>query len=133
MNETKKPMQPVIVESPYAGARWDVPLDHPEARNLAYLRAAMHDCVVRHRQSPYASHAILTQPGVLRDEVPEERALGIQAGFDLGEILAIAGAPRVFYVDLGWSGGMKAGLAEAKRLGQRIEERTLPGWAKEAA
>lgn len=120
-------MRPVVLESPYAGARWDVPEDHPAARNLRYLRAAMHDCVQR-GETPYPSHAILTQPGVLRDEVPEERARGIEAGFVMGRVLAAAGAPRVFYVDLGWSGGMWAGLAEAERLDQRVEYRSLPGW-----
>jgi hypothetical protein len=105
----------VVVESPYAG---DV------ERNLRYLRAAMADCLAR-GEAPFASHALYTQPGVLRDEVPEERTKGITAGFRWGEVASL----RVFYTDLGWSGGMRAGLAEAQRLGQPVEHRTLPGWA----
>ena len=107
-------MKLVIVESPYAG---DV------ERNLKYLRAAMADCLAR-GEAPYASHALYTQPGVLRDEVPEEREKGIKAGFAWGEVAAL----RVFYTDLGWSGGMRAGLAEAERLGQAKEIRSVLGW-----
>jgi hypothetical protein len=108
-------MKLVVVESPYAG---DV------ERNLKYLRAAMADCLAR-GEAPYASHALYTQPGVLRDEIPEERAKGIGAGFRWGEVAAA----RIFYTDLGWSSGMRAGLVEARRLGQPTEERTLAGWA----
>jgi hypothetical protein len=50
------------------------------ARNARYLAAALRDCTLR-GESPYASHGLLTLPGVLRDDVPEERALGIRAGF----------------------------------------------------
>jgi hypothetical protein len=111
----ERTMRLVVVESPYAG---DVEM------NLRYLRACMADCL-RKGEAPYASHALYTQPGVLRDELPEERKLGIEAGFRWGEVAAL----RVFYVDRGWSSGMRAGKAEAERLGQPIELRQLPGWA----
>jgi hypothetical protein len=107
-------MRLVIVESPYAG---DV------EKNLLYLRACLADCL-RRGEAPFASHALYTQPGVLRDEVAEERAKGIAAGFAWG---AFAGL-RVFYVDLGWSRGMHAGMTEALKLGQLMEFRMLPGW-----
>lgn len=107
-------MKLVVVESPYAG---DV------EKNLRYLRAAMADCFARD-EAPFASHGLYTQPGVLRDEVPAERTKGITAGFRWGEAAAL----RVFYTDLGWSSGMYAGLAEAKRLGQPYEERSLSNW-----
>jgi hypothetical protein len=108
----------VIVESPYAGN---------VERNLQYLRAALRDCLLR-GESPYASHGLLTQPGVLRDEVPGERATGISAGFRIAEALHRCGAPRVFYVDLGWSGGMELGREHAERIGQALEFRKLPEW-----
>lgn len=108
-------MELVVIESPYAG---DV------ERNLRYLRAAMHDSLSR-GEAPYASHGLYTQPGVLRDEVPEERQHGIAAGFAWGA----CAKRRVFYVDLGWSSGMRAGLAEAWRIGQVTEIRNLPEWA----
>lgn len=106
-------MKLVVVESPYAG---DV------ERNLTYLRAAMADCLAR-GEAPFASHALYTQPGVLRDEVPEERALGMQAGFEWADAACL----RVFYVDLGWSRGMVDGL-ERIAAWQDVEIRTLPGW-----
>jgi hypothetical protein len=107
---------PVVVESPYAG---------DTEGNLRYLRAAMADCLSR-GEAPFASHALYTQPGVLRDEVPEEREKGIAAGFAWGEFAK----KRVVYLDLGWSRGMQAGVREAERLGQAVEYRTLPGWVK---
>jgi len=115
--ETRKRMRPVIVESPYAG---DV------ERNLRYLRAAMHDCIMR-GETPYASHAILTQPGVLDDNDPHERELGIHAGCDMAEALG-SDAVRVVYTDLGESRGMAYGIDHATRIGQPIERRALPRW-----
>lgn len=117
----------VILESPYAGARWDVPPDHPDALNLRYLRACMADALSR-GEIPVASHALYTQPGVLRDEVPEERATGILAGFDMAADLWRLGAPRIFCINLGWTGGMKAGREHAMKILQRIEIRRLKGW-----
>lgn len=101
----------VILESPYAG---DV------ERNVSYARACMADCL-RRGEAPYASHLLYTQPGVLDDTIASERALGINAGFAWGEVAAA----RVVYTDLGISGGMTAGIAEAKRLGQPVEYRAI--------
>ncbi len=86
-------MKLVIVESPYAG---DV------AKNLAYVRACMRDCLLR-GEAPYASHALYTQLGVLDDTVHEERRLGMEAGFEWSRV---EGVTRVFYLDLGRSRGM---------------------------
>lgn len=108
----------VVVESPYAG---DV------ERNTAYLRAALRDCLDR-GEAPFAAHGLYTQPGVLDDEDPEQRALGIAAGFAWGRAATWAGGRRVFYVDLGWSRGMELAREEAKRCGQAVEVRSLPGW-----
>ena len=112
-------MRLVVVESPYAG---DV------ERNLKYLRAAMADCLAR-GEAPFASHALYTQPGVLRDDVPEERRLGIDAGLAWGR----HADARVFYTDLGWSSGMDAGFASARGCGQTVEYRTLPEFATPAS
>lgn len=101
----------VIVESPYAG--------EIEA-NLTYARAALADCIQR-GETPLASHLLYTQPGVLDDHVGSERELGIAMGFELW-----AYARRVcFYVDRGWSGGMRSALDRAKRLGVTWVERKL--------
>lgn len=79
----------VIVESPYAG---DI------EENLRYLRAAMRDCLLR-GEAPFASHGLYTQPGVLRDEIPEEREHGITAGFAWRRV----SCATVVYTDLGIS------------------------------
>ena len=107
-------MRLVIIESPFAG---DV------EKNLRYARAAMADCI-RRGEAPYASHALYTQPGVLDDDKPEERATGILAGFAWAEVAAA----RVVYGDLGTSRGMQAGIDHANRIGQPVEYRCLEGW-----
>jgi len=109
-------MIPVILESPYAG---DID------RNLRYLRACMRDCLSR-CEAPFASHGLYTQPGVLRDEDPEERERGIQAGFVWRKLAR----KTVVYVDLGWSSGMLYGKQHAMSAGHEIEIRRLGGeWA----
>lgn len=88
-------MKLVIIESPYAG---DV-----EA-NVAYARKAMADSIRYYGEAPIASHLLYTQPGVLDDSLPHERALGIAAGLAWRAVAQGA----VFYVDRGWSNGMVA-------------------------
>ena len=113
-------MIPVVVESPYAA-----PTLEGIERNLAYLRAALHDCLLR-GEAPFASHALYTQPGVLRDEIPEERRLGIEAGLIWGDLAV----KRVIYADLGITKGMQLGIDRALKNGQRIEYRIFGGpWA----
>lgn len=102
----------VIVESPYAG---DI------ETNVAYARAALRDCLSR-GEAPIASHLLYTQPGVLNDDVPEERVWGIQAGF----AWSVAAEATVVYDDLGTSRGMTYGIERAQREGRPIEYRQLP-------
>lgn len=110
-------MKRVIVESPFAG---DI------NKNLRYLRACMRDCLLR-GEAPFASHGLYTQPGVLRDEVPNERMHGIQAGFAWRS----AAEKTVVYTDLGMSRGMDYGVEHATQLNLEIEYRTLGGeWAR---
>ena len=59
-------MRRVILESPYAGS---------VEENVAYARAAVRDSLLR-GESPIASHLLYTQPGILRDDVPDERRAG---------------------------------------------------------
>ncbi|MBZ9821903.1 hypothetical protein [Mesorhizobium sp. CA4] len=108
------PWRLVILESPYAG---DVD------RNVAYARAAMRDCLVR-GDAPAASHLLYTQPGVLDDGNPEERARGIDAGLAWGRVAEAT----VVYTDLGISGGMGEGVKRAFAEGRPVEWRTLAGW-----
>lgn len=116
-------MKRVVIESPYAGKdRDDV---DGIRRHLRYLRAAMHDCVVNHNESPYASHGLLPQPSVLCDEDEAERTLGIHAGFAWREVAEAT----VVYTDLGTSRGMEYGIKDAEKKGRPIEYRSLgPNW-----
>jgi hypothetical protein len=95
----------VVIESPYSG---DV------AANVAYARACVRDSL-RRGEAPIASHLLYTQDGILRDSIPEERSLGMRAGWEwYGCADAI-----VFYLDRGWSGGMLRGLEIAAEQLQR--------------
>lgn len=107
-------MRLVIIESPYAG---DV------VRNAAYARACLADSL-RRGEAPIASHLLYTQPGVLDDTDPAERALGIEAGLAWGRVADLTAA----YTDLGISPGMAQGIARAEAEGRTVERRTLPGW-----
>jgi hypothetical protein len=108
-------MRLVAIESPYAG---DV------ERNERYARAALaHSLSLG--EAPFASHLLYTQPGVLKDDVPEEREQGIDAGLEW----AVRADARVVYYDLGVSEGMAAGVLHAVEHNQPVEFRRLPGWA----
>lgn len=106
-------MRRVIVESPYAG---DV-----EA-NIEYARAAVRDSVLR-GEAPIASHLLFTQPGILDDDVPAERDLGIEAGLAW---LAVADA-TVVYQDRGLSRGMRRGILAAREARIPVEYRSIIG------
>ena len=144
-------MELVIVESPFAGGEnirfeeytlgrlemldgfvGDKKFEFPHnsktyaKRQIAikYARAAMRDCLLR-GEAPYASHLLYTQDGVLDDDTPDERGLGIEAGLCWGA----AASKTVVYIDLGISDGMAEGIQRAKREGSPIEQRMLPGWS----
>lgn len=112
-------MQLVVVESPYKGTgKWlDV------ERNLRYVRAAMADCFSR-GEAPFASHALYTQDGVLRDTEPAERRLGIEAGLLWGHHADLVAV----YTDLGITPGMVTGIERHRQEGRPVEMRTLPEW-----
>lgn len=103
----------VIVESPYSG---DVD------RNIKYAREAIKDCLKR-GESPFASHLLYTQDGVLDDNIEKERDLGINAGFEWGKVAEKV----VVYCDHGISKGMEYGIENAKKNNISIEYRKLYG------
>lgn len=113
-------MIPVILESPFAAKPGHY------CRDIAreYLSDAMRDCL-RRGEAPFASHGLYTQQGVLCDDVPEERSLGILAG------LAWQGRADyvVFYCDLGISPGMQRALHKAQHERLTIKMRSLPDWS----
>lgn len=95
-------MRRVVIESPFAG--------DPDARerHVHYARQC-----VRHSlslgEAPIASHLLHTQPGILRDGVPEERRQGIAAGHAWIKVTdAVA-----LYVDHRISKGMAEGARHA--------------------
>lgn len=108
-------MIPVILESPFAAET-----EEGVERNLEYLRACMNDCLHR-GEAPFASHGLYTQPGVLDDKKPEERELGMRAGF-AWKLLA---AKTVVYTDLGITRGMQRGIEIANEAGQPVQYRSI--------
>lgn len=112
-------MKLVILESPYAG---DV------QANETYARACLRDCLLR-GEAPIASHLLYTQPGVLDDQISDERMLGINAGLAWGAYAETT----VVYTDRGISRGMKYGIERAKHEGRPVEFRSLPPGALDRA
>ena len=104
-------MKLVILESPYAG---DI------AGNTDYARRAMRDSLER-GEAPLASHLLYTQPDILDEHKPEERARGIAAGLEWRRVADSA----VFYTDRGWSGGMLAAKATYDSEGFPYDVRSL--------
>lgn len=101
----------VILESPYAG---DI------ERNVGYARMCMRDSLSR-GESPIASHLLYTQDGILNDDIPEERQLGIDAGLAWKKVAE----KHVFYVDYGYSKGMEYARQYANDNNIPTEERRI--------
>lgn len=100
----------VIVESPYAGG----------FNNVKYSREAIRNCLDR-GESPFASHLLYTQKGILDDKVPGERRRGIDAAIGWLEVADFVAV----YMDLGVTSGMVFGIARAAKLGKPIKLRWL--------
>jgi len=125
-------MRLVIVESPL-GTRPDGTRCTAEemAENQRYARACMLDSL-RKGEAPFAGHVLY--PLVLDDATPEERKLGMFAGFAWGEAAAVASNKIMsfvaVYMDRGVTQGMRDGIIRHERNGLRIESRLLGGeWA----
>jgi len=101
----------VDLESPFAG---DV------ESNLDYARRCMRDSLLR-GETPIASHLLYTQPGILDDNIPAERALGIRAG----KLWAQHAEATVVYTDKGISKGMEFGIADAEKNDRPVIYRSL--------
>jgi hypothetical protein len=115
-------MEKVILESPYGSKEKNENMYRRLIKvNEIYGEFCMHDMIVNHNESPYASHLLYTRKYVLRDNVPEERKKGIQAGFVWRNV-----ADRTaFYCDLGMTSGMEQGIKDCQKKG-RYEMRWLP-------
>jgi len=99
----------VILESPFAGAT---------RTNLNYARLALRDSLDR-GEAPFASHLIY--PLALEESILAERDKGIAAGFVWGEVAEAV----VFYMDLGFSPGMRAAHVHYSARGILIENRSI--------
>ena len=105
----------VIIESPYAAANGKTVAEHEE-----YARRCMADSLAR-GEAPYASHLLYTQPGVLDDSDPHQRALGIAAGhawLKAADFLAV-------YSDHGISPGMNQRIRLAAATDMQITTRHI--------
>ncbi|MBI2109758.1 hypothetical protein HYT58_01135 [Candidatus Woesearchaeota archaeon] len=111
----------VDIETPYSGKN-----EKEIRRNLLYARACMRDSLMR-GEIPFASHLLYTQPGILDDDVLEEREKGIMAGKELIE--SLPNIVTVIYLDLGISNGMRDGIDLANERKRVVEYRSLgTGW-----
>ncbi len=109
----------VIIESPFRGADGDY-----EAAAL-YLDYCIRDCVIRLKETPYASHRML--PGALGDTKPEQRALGMKAGIEMSvALINCCGAKAAFYTDIGFSEGMVDAMAHYLKIEIVSKGRSLP-------
>lgn len=102
----------VIVESPFAGG-W---------KNVLYSRQCVLNSLDR-GESPYASHLLYTQKGMLDDRDPKQRERGMAAAngwLEVADIVAV-------YCDNGITTGMAKGLVSAARKGKPIHLRWLNG------
>ena len=104
-------MLKVVIESPFAGE---------VEENVKYARACMADSLKR-GEAPIASHLLYTQKGILDDDIPEERELGIESGLLWAREADLA----VFYIDRGFTAGMTQALHLYQDIGTKIEIRTL--------
>jgi len=107
----------VIIESPFAGAT-----KRDRNANIAYARKCVADSLAR-GEAPIASHLLYTQPWILNDDIPSERALGIEAGLEWYRVAEKC----VVYADRGWSTGMYAALVRAEKCGVPVEVRRIEG------
>lgn len=108
-------MKLVIIESPFKASE-----THTEAEHIEYAQKCMHDSLMR-GESPYASHLLYTQENVLDDSNAEERQLGIEAGFAWRNVAQLT----VFYIDFGYSIGMRIGLQDCINKCKPYEIRKL--------
>ena len=112
-------MKRVILESPFGGkTKAEI-----EA-NINYARLCVRDCLKR-GETPFASHLLFAQPGILNDKKTAERNFGMEAGF----AWRITADATVVYKDKGISPGMLKGIKDARKKGCPVEYRNLPNYS----
>ena len=106
----------VIVESPFAGG----------FANVKYARECLRDCIDR-GESPFASHLLYTQKGLLDDSIPAERRKGIDAAASCLEVADYV----CVYMDSGVTPCMVLGIIRATRLYKPVRLRWIRSDRKE--
>lgn len=106
---------PILIESPLAS-----PTIAGLVLHKKFARACLKDSLSR-GEAPYASHLLFAQEGLINDDIPEERALGIHAGLVWGKLAT----KTVVYTNLGISPGMQKGIDRAIKEERPIEYRVL--------
>lgn len=109
-------MMRVVLESPYAAKS-----DFGILKNEIYGEFCMRDCIVNYNEAPYASHLLYTRKYVLDDKKPEQRKLGIGAGFFWRDVAT----KTVFYIDLGMTPGMELGITDCEKKGNLYNVRHM--------
>ena len=105
--------QLVYIESPFAASEDLTVEDHTEYAKLCLTHS------LELGEFPFVSHLLFTL--VLDDLAEDERRIGMHAG----EAWASQADIRALYTDLGTSRGMLWGEANATKLGQTIEHRSI--------
>lgn len=108
-------MKRVIIESPFSPSN-----GRTVEQNIRYARQCVRDSLMR-GEAPIASHLLHTQEGILDDNEPKERELGMKAGFAWTEVADLVAV----YEDWGMSKGMREGIDIAKDLGIRVQVRVI--------
>ncbi len=120
----------VLVESPFAGRCTPDCFDVYCAKrvgdgidNLLYAEALCRFVTMR-GDAPFASHVFC--PQFLNDNISEERELGIQIGFTIGQHAQLT----VVGCDRGLSGGVLGGIQDARKVQRPIEFVSLVTFAE---
>ena len=107
----------VIIESPYSGKTKE-----EVDQNEKYLNEALaHSLSLG--EAPFASHGLYTRPGVLDDTCPEQRRLGIDAGF----MWRCCSHLTVVYGDMGITRGMVEGIEHSIKMSVPVRFRKIRG------
>lgn len=111
---------PTIYESPFASKDFDTFVE-----NIAYVRLLVRDGALRYNEAGFGSHLVWTQPGVLVDDEPFERALGIDCGLAFTGLARTGVLNHIYGIDRGWSSGMNRSKTVTEGKGLPIKTRSL--------
>jgi len=123
MGEGNEAMKITMIESPFRGrGDSEIMRTADAAANRAYAYRALHHSL-QIGEAPFASHILY--PLVLNDNIPEQRTLGMRAGFEFLKCME----QYAFYTDRGWSDGMIDALEKAALHKKEIVLRSFEGAA----